>query len=161
MDKSLNDYVEIYKAELNKGDIQFAYEQLLKYVMALKVHFQKGQSNSYTFGNVYLGFMDYTYFYFFNDFLRSKKLRFGIVLNHPKMQFELWLLGQNAEVQSRYWKLLKTTKWNAGRTDKLVYAVLEAVLIESPDFNNLDTLSDKIGTAAHSILQEIMPCLQD
>nr|WP_276008981.1 hypothetical protein [Aequitasia blattaphilus] len=146
---------------MDKGDIQIAYEQLLKYVMALKVHFQKVQPDSYTFGNVYLGFMDYTYFYFFNDFLRSKKLRFGIVLNHPKMQFELWLLGQNAEVQSIYWELLKITKWNAGRTAKPKYAVLEAVLIENPDFNDLDALSDKIGTAAQSIIQEIMPYLQD
>lgn len=161
MDKSLNDYVEIYKAELEKGDIQIAYGQLLKYVMALKVHFQKVQPGNYTFGNVYLGFMDYTYFYFFNDFLRSKKLRFGIVLNHPEMQFELWLLGQNAEVQDRYWELLKTTKWNAGRTTKPKYATLEAVLVEKPDFNDLEALSNKIGTEAQSIIQEIMPYLQD
>lgn len=46
MDKSLNEYVKIYKAELDKGDIQIAYEQLLKYVMALKVHFQTGASLS-------------------------------------------------------------------------------------------------------------------
>lgn len=77
------------------------------------------------------------------------------------MQFELWLLGQNAEVQDRYWELLKATKWNAGRTAKPKYATLEAVLIENPDFNDLDTLSDKIGTAAQSIIQEIMPYLQD
>lgn len=161
MDKNLNDYVKIYKAQLDKGDIQVAYEQLLKYVMTLKVHFQKVQSGGYTFGNVYLGFMDYTYFYFFNDFLRSKKLRFGIVLNHPEMQFELWLLGQNVEVQAQYWELLKTTKWNAGRTAMPKYAQLEAVLVENPDFNDLDTLSDKIAKAAQNTIEEIMPYLKD
>ena len=161
MDKSLNDYVEIYKAELDKGDIQIAYEKLLKYVMALTVHFQKVLPDSYTYGNVYLGFMDYTYFYFFNDFLCSKKLRFGIVLNHPKMRFELWLLGQNVEVQRRYWELLKTTKWNAGRTTMPKYAQLEAALVENTDFSDLDALSDEIGTAAQKIIQEIMPYLQD
>lgn len=161
MDKSLNEYVEIYRAELDKGELQIAYEQLLKYVMALKVHFQKVQPDRYTFGNVYLGFMDYTYFYFFNDFLRSKKLRFGIVLNHPEMRFELWLLGQNAEVQDRYWELLKTTQWNAGRTARPKYAVLEAVLTDKPDFNDLEALSDKIAAAAQSIIQEIMPYLQE
>lgn len=159
MDKTLNDYVKKYKAELDKGDIQFAYEQLLKYVMALKVHFQKVHSGRYTFGNVYLGFMDYTYFYFFDDFLRGKKLRFGIVLNHPKMQFELWLLGQNAEVQEK-WELLKTTKWNVGRPMPK-YAQLEAVLIKAPDFNELDMLSDEIVAGAQQVIQEIMPYLQD
>lgn len=161
MDKSLNDYIKNYKVELDKGDIQIAYEQLLKYVMTLKVCFQKMQPDDFTFGNVYLGFMDYTYFYFFNDFLRSKKLRFGIVLNHSEMQFELWLLGQNAEVQNRYWELLKTTKWNAGQTAKPKYAILEAVLIENPDFNDLDALSDKIGAAAQSTIREIISYLQD
>ncbi len=160
MDKNLNDYVSIYKAELDKGDIQIAYEKLLKYVMALKVHFQKVQPANYTFANVYLGFMDYTYFYFFNDFLRSKKLRFGIVLNHPKMQFELWLLGQNAKVQDGYWELLKETKWNMGRTAKPKYSILEVVLIKNPNFNELYTLSDEIETAAQRIIEEMMLYLQ-
>lgn len=160
MEKSLNDYVEIYRRELDKGDIRFAYEQLLKYVMALKVHFQKVQSENYTFGNVSLGYMDYTYFYFFNDFLRSKKLRFGIVLNHTEIRFELWLLGQNAEVQHHYWELLKTTKWNAGRTDMPKYSALEVILMENPDFNDLHALSDKIETATQNTIEEIMPYLQ-
>ena len=38
---------------------------------------------------------------FINEFLRERKLRFGIVLNHEKMKFELWLMGQNAGIQKK------------------------------------------------------------
>ena len=41
---------------------------------------------------------------FFNESLRSHKLRFGIVLNHEKLSFELRFMGQNVEIQKKYWK---------------------------------------------------------
>lgn len=45
-------------------------------------------------GNISSGYMDYSYFPFTTtDFLRTHKLRFGAVLNHPQMRFELWLMG--------------------------------------------------------------------
>lgn len=56
--------------------------------------------------------MDYTYFAFYDEYLRSQQLRFGIVLNHHQMQFELWLMVQNAERQIFYWEKLKELEWN-------------------------------------------------
>lgn len=161
MDKKLNDYVKIYKVQLEKGDIQIAYEHLLKYVMSLKAYFQNTQSDSFSFGNVSPGYMDFTYFPFFNDFLREKKLRFGIVLNHQQMRFELWLMGQNAETQSRYWELLKATKWNKNRTTMPRYSVLEATLVENPNFNDLDSLSATIVSVCMGVAKEIMSCIPE
>ena len=37
------------------------------------------------------GYMDYTYFYFTNDYLKNQKLKLGLVLNHKEMRFEIWL----------------------------------------------------------------------
>ncbi|HIU75796.1 MAG TPA: hypothetical protein IAC62_07935, partial [Candidatus Pelethocola excrementipullorum] len=124
-ERQTNDYVAIYKAQLAKGDIQIAYERLIKYVMLLKAQFSKVFSGKYQTGNVSPGYMDYTYFPFFDDYLRSNKLRFGIVLNHEKMRFELWLMGQNADVQTEYWDLLKTTEWNKEQIVMPKYSVLE------------------------------------
>lgn len=98
MNKTTNEYVAIYQDALQQGDIQIAYERLIKAVMALKAHFANTLGDQYSFGNVSPGYMDYTYFPFFNAFLRKKRLRFGIVLNHRQMSFELWLMGQNAQV---------------------------------------------------------------
>ncbi len=159
MNKNLSEYISTYKKLLDKGDIQIAYDQLLKYVMALKVHCQKANPN-YTFGTVFLGFMDYTYFYFFNDFLRSKKLRFGLVLNHSKMQFELWLMGQNTDVQTKYWDLLKNSKWNKDEVTKPQYAELKAIIINNPNFDDLETLTKEIEEKTFSMVEEILDYLK-
>ncbi len=105
MEKEISKCIEIYKNQLAQGDIQRAYLLLTKYVAELKSKFPK----QYTTGNISFGYLDYTYFPFFNDFLRKHKLRFGIVLNHERMRFELWLMGQNAPLQKEYWGLLKNT----------------------------------------------------
>ena len=74
--------LEIYKEQLDNGYIQVAYLALTKYVAELKSNFPK----KYCTGNISFGYLDYTYFSFFNTFLRDQKLRFGVVLNHRKMQ---------------------------------------------------------------------------
>ena len=157
MDKSTNDYVSIYHSALQKGDIQIAYGRLVKYVMALCAHFSK-RTNSLVW-NVSPGYLDYTYFPFFNEFLREKKLRFGIVLNHLDMRFELWLMGQNAVVQSAFWARLKGARWNRHRLDMPKYAVLEAVLVDIPDFDDPERLTAMLELAALELADEILPYL--
>ena len=73
--KNFNNYVAIYKEQLEKGDIQKAYTGLVRYMLNLKTHFSKTMTNDFSFGNTSQGYMDYTYFYFFNEFLRERKLR--------------------------------------------------------------------------------------
>lgn len=153
--KQTNDYVAIYKEQLANGEIQIAYERLIKYMMTVKAEFSKELADKYQTGNVSPGYMDFTYFPFSNDYMRSKKLRFGIVLNHRKMRFELWLMGRNADVQHEYWNLLKTTDWNKEQTTMPKYSVLEAVLVENPDFNAPDLLAEKILKASDSISEEV------
>ena len=159
MGKTTNDYIAIYKEQLQNGDIQIAYERLLKYLMTLKAFFEHKLSHEYSFGNISRGYLDYTYFPFFNNYLRAHKLRFGIVLNHQKICFELWLMGQNAQVQKEYWEVLKDTEWNKERITKPRYSVLETVLIESPDFDDTDALSAKIEQSAMTAVNQIMSFL--
>ncbi len=144
MDKKLSEYIKAYKTQLEIGDIKVAYEHLVKYVMTIKARFEEALSEKYTCGNVSPGYMDFTYFPFFDTFLRSEKLRFGIVLNHKQMRFELWLMGQNSDVQKRYWALLKSSKWNENRPAMPRYSVLEVVLVEVPDFDDLDLLTAEV-----------------
>ena len=144
MDKKINSFVSAYQQQIRKGDIQKTYNFLLKYVMQVKTNIEKSFSKEYSFGNVFPGYLDFSYFYFSNDYLRNKKLRFGIVLNHREMRFELWLFGQNKKIQDRYWNILKTTPWNQGRTTKPQYSTLEVVLIDNPDFEKIDELTASI-----------------
>ena len=104
--------------------------------------------------------MDFTYFPFFNDALRHKKLRFGIVLNHAEMRFELWLMGQNADVQAAYWAHLKTSVWNHGREKMPRYSVLEVVLVTHPDFEDAEALNAEISGKALRVAEEIIRYLE-
>ena len=144
MSEKINSCISIYQEQMKKGEVQKAYSFLLKYVMQVKTSFENAFSKEYSCGNVSPGYMDYSYFPFVNEYLRGKKLRFGIVLNHNKMRFELWLMGQNKEIQNRYWDMFKVSKWNEGRTKRSQYAELEIVLVDNPNFEKIDELTADI-----------------
>lgn len=86
--------------------------------------------------------MDYTYFSFFNEYLKNHKLRIGIIINHEKMQFELWLMGQNASIQKEYWEIFKDTNWNKD---------IKILLEQYPD----DDVDRKINIA-NSVLHRVI-----
>lgn len=154
--KDLNHYVDLYKEQLKKGDIQKAYLGLVKYVTTLGTTLSKNLSDRYSFGSLFQGYMDYTYFYYANDFLKKRKLKMGLVLNHTEMQFEIWLLGQTIRIQEKYWQYFKATKWNKDRTTKPRYSILETVLIRKPDFNDLNKLSQQIEAKLVLVSDEII-----
>lgn len=158
--ENLNKYVAIYKEQLNKGDILIAYNGLVRFVMKLRTDFIKNLSYQYSFAGILHGYMDYTYFYYSNDFLKSKKLKFGLVLNHLEMRFEIWLLGNTVPMQKKYWDLLKTTKWNRDKAEMPKYSILETTLVENPDFNNLNVLSELIEKKLTQVSDEILDYLK-
>lgn len=156
MSKNLNDYVAVYKEQLKIGDIREAYVGLVKYVTRLGTILSKNLKGIYSFGNLFQGYMDYTYFYYSNDFLKKRKLKMALVLNHTKMQFEVWLLGQTIPIQEKYWKYFKSTKWNENRSTKPQYSILETILIVDPNFNDLDELSQQIQDALVSVTDQVL-----
>lgn len=155
---SLNALVSAYKKHLETGDIQVAYAGVVKFVMSLKTRFSKTLANHFSFSGIFQGYMDYTYFYFTNNFCRERKLKFGLVLNHRKMRFEIWLLGQTKEVQKRYWNSLKHTEWIQGE-EIPKYSIFEYILIERPDFDALDALSESIEKGIIRITDRIFDSL--
>lgn len=158
--KDLNKYISIYQDQLKKGDILIAYNELVKFVMNLRTKLLKTQSDQFSFAGILHGYLDFTYFYYSNDFLKSKKLKFGLVLNHVEMRFEIWLLGNTVPIQKKYWKLLKNTKWNKERTEIPKYSILETTLVENPDFNHLDKLTEQIETKIIKVSEEILDYLK-
>lgn len=158
--ENLNKYVAVYKEQLEKGDILIAYNELVRFVMNLRTEFIKTLSVHYSFAGILHGYMDFTYFYYSNDFLKSKKLKFGLVLNHVEMRFEIWLLGNTIPTQKKYWELLKNTKWNKDKTEMPKYSILETTLVENPDFNNLDKLTEQIEYKMINASNEILDYLK-
>ena len=158
--ENLNKYVSIYKEQLEQGDILIAYNELVKFVMKLRTDFIKNLSDQYSFAKILHGYMDYTYFYYSNNFLKSKQLKLGLVLNHLEMRFEVWLLGNTISNQKKYWEIMKMTKWNKYKTEMPQYSILEATLVENPDFNNLNALTEQIETKMIKVSNEILDYLK-
>lgn len=159
--KDLNKYVSVYKEQLKKGDILIAYNELVKFVMNLRTDFINDFANQYSFTGILHGYLDYTYFYYTNDFLKSKKLKLGLVLNHLEMRFEIWLLGNTKVVQKEYWELLKSSKWNEDRNEMPKYSIIETSIIKDPNFNDLNNLKHRIEENMSSVSNEILNYLKE
>ena len=120
----------VYREQLAHGEIATAYYVLLRLMGQLKAEFPA----EYKTGSISPGYLDYTYFPFWNASLRARRLRFGVVLNHSTLNLELWLMAQNANVQREYWEVLRNSPWNEGVAVMPKYHVLAIPLWEGVDF---------------------------
>jgi len=156
--ESFHEYMDEYKKQLKKGAIKKAYKGLMEYIMDLRTYFNKQYPDYFVSGSIYYGYMDMTYFSFFPESFKQRKLKIAIVFIHDAFRFEVWLAGYNKQVQSRYWNLFKESNWNKYHivaTTKGVDSILEHVLIDDPDFSDLDSLTKQIENATLKFIRDI------
>ena len=147
-----------YRRQIEKGVIIDAYRGLMNYFNTLRVYFQKQYPEYGVSGSVYYGFMDMTYFALFPDTLKRQKLKIAIVFLHEAFRFEVWLSGSNRAVQTEYWKLVQTGDWEDYRIpaiEKGVDSILEYIVVESPDFGDLDTLTEQIEHGTLKFIRDV------
>ena len=140
------------------GAIQEAYKGLMEYVMGLRTHFAKKYPDHFVSGSIYYGYMDMTYFSFIPKSLKDIKLKPAIVFNHDAFRFEVWLAASNKEVQSKYWKLIKESGWEKYQivpTIKGFDSIIEGVLIDDPDFSDLDALTEEIERGTLKFIKDV------
>jgi hypothetical protein len=102
--------------------------------------------------------MDMTYFSFFPGSFKHRKLKIAVVFLHESFRFEVWLAGYNKQVQSKYWKLIKESGWNKYHlvpTTKGADSILESVLVDDPDFKDLDALTGQIEAATLKFIKDV------
>ncbi len=158
-DESLNARISAYKKAFASGEIQKTYQSLVGIVQNLRTEFSKKYKGEYSVANVLHGYIDFTYYYLQNNYLKKNKLKLAIVLNHQQVQFELWLLGQTKDVQVHYWEKLKDVKWVNGETMP-EYSIFEITLLTNPDFDNKEKLSESIHSAFESLSREVFSTLE-
>ncbi|HJW31234.1 MAG TPA: hypothetical protein VJ508_18530 [Saprospiraceae bacterium] len=147
-----------YRDQLREGAIQKAYQGLMNYIMSLRSYFENKYPDYSVSGSIYQGYMDMTYFSFFPQSLKTRKLKVGIVFVYSTFRFEVWLFGYNKGVQAEYWKLFKESGWNKYRippTTKGFDSIVESVLVENPDFSNLDALTMQIEKETIEFIEDI------
>ena len=145
--ETLHEHMREYKLQLEKGEIQKAYRGLMDYILGLKTHFKNKYPDYVVSGSLYYGYMDMTYFPLFPASLKRRKLKIAVVFLHEAFRFEAWLAGINKNVQAEYWKLIKDSNWNKYRlpsTTKGADSIIEHVLVDNPDFSDLNALTKEI-----------------
>ncbi|MGD6852303.1 MAG: DUF7000 family protein [Candidatus Bathyarchaeia archaeon] len=143
---SLSHYMETYKQQLERGEIQRAHRGLMDYFSALKSTL-KEKHPDFSVSEIYPGYMDMTYFSFTSPTLKNLKLKVAIVFVYDKFRFEVWLAGQNRQLQGQYWQLLKKenySQYSVPASIKGIDAIVEHVVVENPCFDDLDGLTGQI-----------------
>ena len=156
--ESFHEHMNEYRRQLEKGAIIEAYRGLMDYFGNLRSHFKSKHPYYPVSGSIYYGFMDMTYFALFPKSLKRRKLKIAIVFLHEAFRFEVWLSGSNRAVQAEYWKLLKESNWNKYRIPppaKGVDSILEYILVDNPDFSDLDAMTEQIERGTLEFIADV------
>ena len=151
------------RMQLRTGAIQRAYKTLLGTMMDLRVHFQN-RYPSYSISGLYQGYMDMTYFAIVPPSLKHRNLKIAIVFNYEAFRFEAWLSGANRQVQRKYWKLFRDSRWTEYRVvtpAKGVDSIIECNLAEDFDFGDLDYLTAIIEENTVKFINDIEKFFSD
>jgi hypothetical protein len=156
--RTLHESMDEYRKQLEKGAIQEAYKGLMEYMLGLKTYFKTKYPDYFISGSLYYGYMDMTYFSFIPGSLKDRNLKIAVVFIHEAFRFEAWLAGYNKQVQTQYWKLFKESGWDRYHlvpTPQGADSILEHVLVENPDFNDLDALTSQIERGTLQFIQDV------
>jgi hypothetical protein len=151
-----------YRAQLQQGAIQQAYRGLMDYMQSLRLTFQKNHPEFTVSGNLYFGYMDMTYFAIIPPLFKERSLKIAVVFNHPAFRFEVWLSGVNRQVQEQVWKSIREAGWEQYplvADPKSSDAILEHILIQEPDFSDLDLLTSQIERGTLEFIRLMDDCL--
>lgn len=155
---SFHESMSEYRRLLQKGDLQQAYRGLMEYLMGLRTYFQSRYSAYFVSGSLYAGYMDMSYFSFTPASLKQRGLKIAIVFVHETFRFEVWLGGNNKQVQAKYWKLFQESGWDRYHvvpTTKGMDSIVEHVLAAEPDFGDLEALTQQIEAGTMEFIRGI------
>lgn len=156
--ESLREQMFEYRKQLEKGHVQEAYRGLMAYIMDLR-NYLKNKYPEYSVSGIYQGYMDMTYFSFTPDPLKSLKLKIAVVFIYDTFKFEVWLAGSNKNVQKDYWELFtekSLEKYHIPSSIKGRDSIVENVLVENPDFGDLDSLTQEIEVGTLRFMEDMV-----
>jgi hypothetical protein len=161
---NLQEHLKEYRRQLEKGEIQHAYRGLMGYMLSLRAYFQKQYPEYEVPGNLYFGYMDMTYFAIIPPDLKRHKLKVAVVFLHEAFRFEVWLSGANRQVQLDYSNLLREKGWDKYKLTadpKTNDSILEHILVENPDFGDLDAMTKVIEIGTVKLIGDLEDLLSE
>ena len=155
---SLNQHMQEYKKQLDKGMIQQAYRGLFDFYSALRSYLKEKYPDHLIPGSIYQGYMDMTYFSYSPPILKKKDLKIAIVFLHKPMRFEVWLGAVNRHVQNHYRELFRKKGWDKApltEPGKGVDAIVALPLAEHPDFDHQPALMRQIEQGVTEFINDV------
>jgi hypothetical protein len=110
-------------------------------------------------GQIYKGRNKEVAFFTFTPLsLQKQKSKIAIVFSYQKNRFEIWLAGQNRQIQKKFWNLFKGSDWNkyhipAKLTDG--FSIVDHVLIANPNLNESERLKLHIESEAMNFINDM------
>ncbi len=158
MTESFMQAMEAFKAQLEEGSLIEAYQGLMDYIRDLRSHFENSFPEYGLPGNIYYGYLDMTYFSILTPSLKSRQLKVAVVFVYRPFRFEVWLSGRNRKVQEVTSLAIQRAGWQTypltpdpAKAD----SVLDHVLVEDPDFSNLEKLTSRIEEGTVKFIQAV------
>ncbi len=139
------------------------YGQAITYMKALRLFFQKTYGTLFSYGAIYLGNPDFSYFSLTPAALKKLKLKFVIVCDHKASQFTICLSGQNKDIRKKYWKLFKGSDWDKYEVVESIeksLSIIDHPLLIGPNLQDPDVLTKQIETESLKFMDEITAVLQ-
>ena len=155
---SLQSAMATFRRQLEDGDLIEAYQGLMAFIRELRSYFQKKYPHYVVPRNIYYGYLDMTYFAVIPPALRPHRLKIAIVFDYEHFRFDVWLSGTNRKIQDGIWQQLKGLKhapYRLADDPKTEDYVLAGVVVENPDFSNLEALKAEIESGTMKFIQNI------
>jgi hypothetical protein len=151
------DYINEYKEIIQTTNLQKGYQEFVKFFRYLRTCLEK-EFDGYSFtGSIVENTMDYSYFQFTDDALKSKGLKIVVAFVHCGFSYEVWLSGMNRRVQSEYFEMLKgkplqyTLTADPNRIDYILKKTIDGEL----DYEHLDILISGMKTSIMEFIRDI------
>ncbi len=161
---TLSECMAEYRKQMQIGLVPKAYKGLMDYILDLRNYFKKKYPDWSVSGSLYTGYMDMTYFALVPESFRQRGLKIAVVFIHETCRFEVWLSAVNKQVQAEYWQKINDSGWSTYRLVPSVQgydSILEEMLVESPDFDDLDGLRTMIEKGSLEFINAIEEFLTD
>jgi hypothetical protein len=147
-----------FKKQTEKGAVIEAYRGFMEYILDLRTYFQNKYPDHSVSGSIYQGYMDMTFFSLSPESFKRRKLKIAIVFIYETFRFEVWLTGYNRQVQKQYWELFTQSNWDKYHVTSIgkgIDSIIDHILVDNPDFSDLDTLTQQIETGTLSFIMDI------
>ncbi len=139
-------YINEYKNIIQTTNIQLGYKELTNSIKHVKTCLEK-EMVSFDFSkNIIESNIEFTYFHFSNDILKSKGLKLVLVFLHKEFKYEICLSGINRKKQMEFYNSIKdnTVKYTLSNDPSKTYYVLKHKINKDFDYENIDILSKEL-----------------